>query len=110
MRSASRWRGVVVCIVADADRDHPVCAEPCDVCRHLLGAGLAAALYGAATFLLSIHGDNKPEALELPTQVFSGQRCCQFMLIVASVMLVSAILSERFGSGAVLPAVTLMVW
>lgn len=29
------------------------------------------------------------------------------MLIVASVMLVSAILSERFGSGAVLPAVTL---
>ncbi len=29
------------------------------------------------------------------------------MLIVASVMLVSAILSERFGSGAVLPAVAL---
>jgi len=73
----------------------------------LLGAGLAAALYGAATFLLSIHGDNKPEALELPTQVFSVKGAVKFMLIVASVMLVSAILSERFGSGAVLPAVTL---
>lgn len=68
---------------------------------------MVAALYGAATFLLSIHGDNKPEALELPTQVFSVKGAVKFMLIVASVMLVSAILSERFGSGAVLPAVTL---
>jgi uncharacterized membrane protein (DUF4010 family) len=68
---------------------------------------LAAALYGAASFFLSLHGETKPAVLELPSQVFSVTGAIKFMLIVASVMLVSAILSERFGSGAVLPAVAL---
>ncbi len=36
-----------------------------------LGAGIAAALYGAATFFLSLHGKTKPAVLELPSQVFS---------------------------------------
>lgn len=73
----------------------------------LLGAGVAAALYGAATFLLSLRGETKPAVLELPSQVFSVKGAIKFMLIVASVMLASAILSERFGSGAVLPTVAL---
>lgn len=73
----------------------------------LLGAGVAAALYGAATFLLSLQGETKPAVLELPTQVFSVKGAIKFTLIVSSVMLVSAILSERFGSGAILPAVAL---
>ncbi len=73
----------------------------------LFVTGLAAALYGAATFFLSLHGETKPAVLELPSQVFSVKGAIKFMLIVASVMLVSAILSERFGSGAVLPAVAL---
>jgi uncharacterized membrane protein (DUF4010 family) len=73
----------------------------------LLWAGVAAALYGAVTFLLSLHGQTKPAMLELPSQVFSVKGAIKFMLIVASVMLVSAILSEQFGSGAVLPAVAL---
>lgn len=73
----------------------------------LLGAGFAAALYGAVTFLLSMRGDRVPEALEIPSQVFSVQGAIKFMLIVASVMLISAILSERFGSDAVTPAMTL---
>jgi len=73
----------------------------------LLGAGVAAALYGAVTFLLSLHGQTIPAVLELPSQVFSVKGAIKFMLIVASVMLVSAILSEQFGSGAVLPAVAL---
>jgi uncharacterized membrane protein (DUF4010 family) len=68
---------------------------------------LAAALYGAAIFFLSLHGETKPAVLELPSQVFSVTGAIKFMLIVASVMLISAILSERFGSGAVLPAVAL---
>ena len=68
---------------------------------------LAAALYGAVSFFLSLHGEAKPAVLELPSQVFSVTGAIKFMLIVASVMLVSAILSERFGSGAVLPAVAL---
>ena len=73
----------------------------------LVGAGLAAALYGTATFFLSLHGETKPTVLELPSQVFSVKGAIKFMLIVASVMLVSAILSERFGSDAVLLAMTL---
>ena len=68
---------------------------------------LAAALYGAASFFLSLSREIKPAALELPSQVFSVKGAINFMLIVASVMLVSAILSEHFGSGAVLPAVAL---
>ncbi len=71
----------------------------------LLGAGVAAALYGVVTFLLSLKAETKPAVLELPSQVFSVKGAIKFMLIVATVMLVSAILSERFGSGAVLPAV-----
>jgi uncharacterized membrane protein (DUF4010 family) len=73
----------------------------------LFVAGVVAALYGAATFFLSLHGETKPAVLELPSQVFSVKGAIKFMLIVASVMLVSAILSERFGSGSILPAVAL---
>ena len=73
----------------------------------LLGAGIAASLYGVATFFLSLQGETKPAVLELPSQVFSVKGAIKFMLIVATVMLVSAILSERFGSGAVLAAVAL---
>ncbi|MGB5473288.1 MAG: DUF4010 domain-containing protein [Gammaproteobacteria bacterium] len=73
----------------------------------LIGAGLAAGLYGAATFFLSLYGGTKPAVLELPSQVFSVNGAVKFMLIVAFVMLVSAILSDRFGSDAILPAVAL---
>ena len=73
----------------------------------LIGAGLAAGLYGAATFILSLYGGTKPAVLELPSQVFSVNGAVKFMLIVASVMLVSAILSDRFGSDAILPTVAL---
>ncbi|MGB5441238.1 MAG: DUF4010 domain-containing protein, partial [Gammaproteobacteria bacterium] len=50
-------------------------------------------------------GETKPAVLELPSQVFSVKGAVMFMLIVATVMLVSAILSDRFGSDAILPAV-----
>ncbi len=71
----------------------------------LIAAGLAAGLYGAAAFFLSLYGGTKPAVLELPSQVFSVKGAVKFMLIVATVMLVSAILSDRFGSDAILPAV-----
>jgi len=71
----------------------------------LIGTGLAAGLYGAAAFFMSLYGETKLAVLELPSQVFSVKGAVKFMLIVATVMLVSAILSDRFGSDAILPAV-----
>lgn len=73
----------------------------------LLGAGLAAALYGAAIFFLSQRGKAKPEVLELPSQVFSIKSALKFALIVGITMLVSATLNDYFGNGAILLTVAL---
>lgn len=73
----------------------------------LLGAGIAAALHGVAIFFLTLRGETKPAVVELPSQIFSIKGAVKFALIVAAVMLVSAVLSDRFGSGAILLAVAL---
>ena len=73
----------------------------------LLGAGLAAGLYGAVVFFLAQRGDVKPAVLELPQQVFSVKGAVNFALIVATTMLISAILNEYFGSAAILVTVAL---
>ena len=73
----------------------------------LLGAGLAAGLYGAVVFFLAQRGDVKPAVLELPQQVFSVKGAINFALIVATTMLISAILNEYFGTAAILVTVAL---
>ncbi len=73
----------------------------------LLGAGLAAGLHGAAIFFLTLHGETKPAVVELPEQIFSVKGAVKFALLVATVMLISAVLNDRFGSGAILLAVAL---
>jgi uncharacterized membrane protein (DUF4010 family) len=73
----------------------------------LLGAGLAAALYGAVIFFLAQRGDVKSAVLELPQQVFSVKGAVSFALIVATTMLISAILNDYFGSAAILVTVAL---
>ena len=73
----------------------------------LLGAGLAAGLYGAVTFFLAQRGDVKSAVLELPQQVFSVKAAVNFALIVATTMLISAILNDYFGSEAILVTVAL---
>jgi len=73
----------------------------------LLGAGLAAGLYGAVIFFLAQQGDVKSAVLELPQQVFSVKGAVNFALIVATTMLISAILNDYFGSAAILVTVAL---
>ena len=73
----------------------------------LLGASLAAGLYGAVVFFLAQRDDVKTEVLELPQQVFSVKGAINFALIVATTMLISAILNEYFGSAAILVTVAL---
>lgn len=73
----------------------------------LLGAGLTAGLYGAAIFFLALRSETTQAVVELPSQIFSVKEAVKFALIVASVMLVSAVLSDQFGSGAILLAVAL---
>ncbi len=73
----------------------------------LLGASLAAGLYGAVIFFLAQRDDVKPTVLELPQQVFSVKGAVNFALIVATTMLISAILNEYFGSAAILVTVAL---
>ncbi|MGB5627421.1 MAG: DUF4010 domain-containing protein, partial [Woeseiaceae bacterium] len=73
----------------------------------LLGAGLAAGLYGAVIFFLAQRGDVKSSVLELPQQVFSVKGAVNFALIVATTMLISAILNDFFGSAAILVTVAL---
>jgi len=73
----------------------------------LLGAGLAAGVYGAAIFFLSQRGLAKPTVLELPSQVFSIKSALKFALMVGTTMLVSASLNDHFGNGAVLVSVAL---
>ena len=73
----------------------------------LFGAGLAAGLHGVAALFLTLRGETKPAVVELPSQVFSVKGAVKFALIVASVMLVSALLNDLFGSGAILFAVAL---
>jgi uncharacterized membrane protein (DUF4010 family) len=73
----------------------------------LLGAGLAAALHGAAIFFLVLRRKVEPAVLELPSQVFSIKGAVSFALIVAVVMLTSATLNDVFGNTAVLATVAL---
>lgn len=73
----------------------------------LLGAGLAAGLYGAVIFFLSQRGEATPTVLELPTQVFSIKSALKFALIVGTTMLLSATLNDYFGNGAILVTVAL---
>jgi uncharacterized membrane protein (DUF4010 family) len=73
----------------------------------LLGAGLAAALHGAAIFFLVLRRKVEPAVLELPSQVFSIKGAVSFALIVAVVMLTSATLNDMFGNTAVLATVAL---
>ena len=73
----------------------------------LLGAGLVAGLHGAVIFALNLRGKVKPELLELPSQVFSLTGAVRFALIVATVMLISAVLNDQFGSTALLVTITL---
>lgn len=73
----------------------------------LLGAGIAAALHGAVVFLIAQRGDDQQKLLELPSQVFSVTGAVSFALIVAATMLLSAILSDYFGSVAILVTVAL---
>ncbi|WP_162848101.1 MgtC/SapB family protein [Litoreibacter halocynthiae] len=73
----------------------------------LFGAGLAAALHGAAIFFLALHRKVEPAILELPSQVFSVKGAVSFALIVAIVMLASATLNDLFGNRAVLATVGL---
>jgi uncharacterized membrane protein (DUF4010 family) len=73
----------------------------------LLGASLAAGLYGAAIFFLTLRSEVQPAVLELPSQVFSVKGAVNFALVVATVMLVSAVLNDLFGTAAILVTVTL---
>ena len=73
----------------------------------LLGAGVAAALHGAVFFFMAQRGDVEPTALELPSQVFSVKGAVSFALIVATAMLLSAILNEYFGNAAIFVTVAL---
>ena len=73
----------------------------------LFGAGVAAALHGAAIFFLALRRKVEPAVLELPSQVFSIKAAAGFALIVAVVMLTSATLNDVFGNTAVLATVAL---
>jgi uncharacterized membrane protein (DUF4010 family) len=73
----------------------------------LFGAGLAAALHGAAIFFLVLRRKVEPAVLKLPSQVFSIKAAVSFALIVAVVMLTSATLNDVFGNTAVLATVAL---
>lgn len=73
----------------------------------LLGAGLAAGLHGAAIFFLTQRGEIKPAEIGLTSQVFSVKSAVGFAFIVATVMLISALLNDYFGSAAILVTATL---
>jgi uncharacterized membrane protein (DUF4010 family) len=73
----------------------------------LLGAGVAAALHGAVVFLIAQRGDVEPRVLELPSQVFSVKAAVSFALIVATTMLLSALLNDYFGNAAIFVTVAL---
>lgn len=73
----------------------------------LLGAGLVAGLHGAARFFLTLRGEAKPAALELPSQVFSVKGAVKFALVVAIVMVISSALNDFFGNAAILVTVAL---
>ncbi len=73
----------------------------------LFVAGLAAGLHGTAIIFLTLRGETKPAVLELPSQVFSVKSAVNFALIVATVMLISAILNDYFGNAAIIVTVAL---
>lgn len=73
----------------------------------LLGAGLAAGLYGAVIFFLAQRHEVRSSVLELPQQVFSVKGAVGFALVVATTMLVAAILNDYFGSAAIFVTVAI---
>lgn len=73
----------------------------------LFAASVVAAVHGAAIFFLTQRDQTKPAALELASQVFSVKSAISFALVVASAMLISAILNDYFGSAAIVATVAL---
>jgi uncharacterized membrane protein (DUF4010 family) len=70
----------------------------------LIVSSVVAFLYGIALARIGSRGGGgaTPDGLELPSHIFSVQGALSFAAIVATVIVVSAVLNDRFGSEAVL--------
>lgn len=67
-----------------------------------------AFLYGILLARIGSRGGGaEPDGLELPSRIFSVQGALSFATIVATVIVVSAVLNDRFGSEAVLVSAAL---
>lgn len=68
----------------------------------LIVPALVALLYGALLMQLALRAGAEPSGLDLPSRIFSVRSAVGFALTVGVVILVSAVLNNRFGSEAVL--------
>ncbi|TNC60027.1 MgtC/SapB family protein [Rubellimicrobium roseum] len=68
----------------------------------LIVSAAVAVLYGAAFMLAGARRGAESQGLELPTRIFSVRGALTFALTVSAVILVSALVNDRFGGQAVL--------
>jgi len=73
----------------------------------LIIPSVVAFLYGIVLARIGSRGGAEPDGLELPSRIFSVQGALSFAAIVATVIVVSAVLNEHFGSEAVLVSAAL---
>lgn len=66
-----------------------------------------ALIVGVVLVRIGLRGGADRQGLELPNRIFSVRGAVYFALTVATVILVSAVLNDRFGSGAVLVSAAL---
>lgn len=73
----------------------------------LIVPALVASLFGVVLVQLGLRAGEEPSGLDLPSQVFSVRSALSFALTVGVVILVSAVVNDRFGSDGVLVAAAL---
>ena len=70
----------------------------------LLASGLSTAIYGAVFAFLALRHGEENTSMELPSQVFSVRSAFLFAFTVTVTLLAAALLQERFGDAAIIPA------
>lgn len=68
----------------------------------LIAPTVVSALYGAAFTYRGMRRSAEPLGMELPSRIISVKGAVTFALIVTAILLISALLNERFGGHAVL--------